>query len=242
MRKITKVLTLMICFALLFGTFTFAATGDATASGLLSRMTRLPGEPTYYDPDTGVYFQPATGRIENFTTQYAKLPGENKYYKKGYSLKYFDPMIYSQFTKAPTTSSSVVNETYNGFTIPISFAVEGGSAVGAGLAQTFYISYNATSKTWTLSEGQSVTGNPITVGTKLSAGIVIGYMTGNENAIKGTSVGGSVDTPIGQITITGNENSVTYSIGFTPGPSASYSQNITYSTAPVKLFTIRSFF
>lgn len=56
MKKFRNVLALMLCFLMLFSNFTFAAVQEATGTGLLSRMVRLPGEPNYHDPETGVIF------------------------------------------------------------------------------------------------------------------------------------------------------------------------------------------
>lgn len=41
---------------------------------------RLPGESKEYDPDTGMFFTPYTGEIDNFSEIFAKLPGEELYY------------------------------------------------------------------------------------------------------------------------------------------------------------------
>lgn len=73
------------------------ATNEATKTGLKSRMKRLPGEMLMYDPDTGVVFNPYNGKIENFKTEYARLPGEPLYFKKNANLKSFKVSIYAQF-------------------------------------------------------------------------------------------------------------------------------------------------
>lgn len=244
MKFLKSILCFMLCFGLVIGTtsVSMAATGTATSSGLSARIQKLPGEPTYYDPDTGVYFNPYNGVIQNFSTQYTKLPGENKYYKTGANKMYFVPSIYSQFV----TSSSVKltayksTESTSGFTIYLGPTVDLGGGIGGSISGGLALSYNKSTKKWT----QSIWGSggvSTVVGVDNQAGIIIGFSNGNETTISGLSVGGSGNIPIGDISVYASGKTVNVSLKISLGPAAGGSGGTSY-TVSKQLFTVNPFF
>ncbi|WP_099189529.1 hypothetical protein [Tepidibacter mesophilus] len=215
----------------------------ATASGLRSRMTRLPGEETCYDPDTGVYFKPSTGRIEDLSEKYKRLPGEALYYKIGANKKCFDPAIYKQFivkSRDYDLTAKIKNESKSGFTVYIGLDIDLGAGIGGGTSGSFALSYNKSKKTWTLSMVNSVSGSSV-AGTDMDAGVTIGFVNGNEKALSGWTKSGSANTPIGDISVAGDGDNVTVQLKVGPGIGGGTSSGVSFSKS-INLFTVRSFF
>ncbi|MCT4663079.1 MAG: hypothetical protein N4A40_14575 [Tissierellales bacterium] len=223
---------------------------EATTEGLKDRVQRLPGEATLFDPDTEVYFNPWNGKIENFPAGYDSMPGNIGVIKKDpdnprivdRNTKYFDPKIYSYFVKPKYVkmNGEIAEEGKHGFTIHLGFDLDLGCIFGGGFSCNLAISYNSDEKTWTLSTVESVGASEV-VGTDIDAGFTIGFTDGNENVLSGWASSGSANTPVGDVTVSGNGENVNVQLKIGPGAGGGYSGGASYSLSQ-ELITVKSFF
>lgn len=244
MKHVKRLFILFLSFAILMtsSTVSMAASNTATKSGLSKRMQKLPGEPSYYDPDTGVYFNPLNGNIEKFKTQYKRLPGEPLYYKVGAGKKYFDPSIYSQFitSKSVKLTAYKDSESSSGFTLYLGPALDLGGGIGGGVSGGLALSYNKSKKSWTLSLWGSGSVSSV-AGLDNQAGFTVGYVDGDETALKGWCGNVSGNVPIGDISVSASGSNIGISFKVAPGPSAGASGGASY-TVTKTIVTTRKFF
>lgn len=89
---------------------------------------RLAGEPTLYDKETGVEFNPSTGKIINLN-KFHKLPGEPYYVRKpekGNKTKYkeFKPSDYNNLKYTATVTSYKKTNNKEGWTVSLGIKVQ----------------------------------------------------------------------------------------------------------------------
>jgi hypothetical protein len=221
----------------------------ADAIGLRKRMElrQLPAGAgiAYYDPETGVKFQPMTGSICNLNS-FASLSAvglkDFLIHKTDQNMKAFNPNIYKQFLYKPEhyNLSGDLEETNDGFSVYIGLDIDVGAGLGGGISGYFAISYNKTNKEWTLSAVNGKAEN-IVVGTDCDAGVIVGFVDGNENALSGWINTVSKNTPIGDLTVGGDGKNLTVQLKLGPGAGGGTSVGTSCSKT-IKLLTIGSFF
>lgn len=194
---------------------------------VMSRAYRLPGEPTYYDPLTGVEFIPDSGVITNLSS-FSRWPGEPIYSKSGY--KAFYAPMYSQYIPKDLSIDITTDKTGDGFTLYLGFSVSGGFLGGGSLGGNIAISYAKDTKTWHLGTLGSGTGSAI-IGSEFDAQFNIGLSDGDHTTLSGWSMGASGEVPIAEVSVSQSLDTMHTTVQISPqiGASANYSENISYS-------------